>query len=175
MDLAALLEETPDSIIEAALDDSEAPAMNDTDRIIEEARDRAHLLLDYAERGGSTLAPSELRDLSDTVGDLIDEIERRRRPEPHDPAVFDAPLGEVIVSKCAEVRDLLIEKNAKYGNSALEPLGVFGSDDVEAGLGERIDDKLKRIQRGAADDDEDPLFDLIGYLILLLIHRDRDT
>jgi hypothetical protein len=169
MDLAALLEDTPDTIIEAALDDSEAPAMSDTDRTIEEARDRAHLLLDYADRGGSTLTPSELRDIAGTVGDLIDEIKRRRRTEVHD------PLGETIVAKCVDVRDLLLEKNAKYGNSALEPLGVFGADDVEAGLRERIDDKLKRIQRGAADDDEDPLFDLIGYLILLLIHRDRDT
>ena len=69
-----------------------------------------------------------------------------------------------------EIRDLLIAKNQKYGNSALEPLGVFSKLDSKEGLLVRIDDKLKRIKNGSLEkDDEDVVKDLIGYLILLKI------
>ena len=69
-----------------------------------------------------------------------------------------------------EIRDLLIAKNLKYGNSALEPLGVFSQLSAKEGLLFRIDDKLKRIKNGSLEkDDEDVINDLIGYLILLKI------
>jgi hypothetical protein len=69
-----------------------------------------------------------------------------------------------------EIRDLLIAKNQKYGNSALEPLGVFSQLSAKEGLLVRIDDKLKRIKNGSLKkDDEDVVNDLIGYLILLKI------
>jgi hypothetical protein len=69
-----------------------------------------------------------------------------------------------------EVRDLLIAKNQKYGNSALEPLGVFSQLSAKEGLLVRIDDKLKRIKNGSLEkDDEDVINDLIGYLVLLKI------
>jgi hypothetical protein len=69
-----------------------------------------------------------------------------------------------------EIRDLLIAKNHKYGNSALEPLGVFSQLSAKEGLLVRIDDKLKRIKNGSLErDDEDVVNDLIGYLILLKI------
>ena len=69
-----------------------------------------------------------------------------------------------------EIRDLLIAKNKKYGNSALEPLGVFSKLDAKEGLLVRIDDKLKRIKNGSLErDDEDVVNDLIGYLVLLKI------
>ena len=69
-----------------------------------------------------------------------------------------------------EIQDLLISKNQKYGNSALEPLGVFSKLDAKEGLLIRIDDKLKRIKNGSLEkDDEDVVNDLIGYLVLLKI------
>ena len=69
-----------------------------------------------------------------------------------------------------EIRDLLIAKNQKYGNSALEPLGVFSQLSAKEGLLVRIDDKLKRIKNGSLQkDDEDVINDLIGYLVLLKI------
>jgi hypothetical protein len=69
-----------------------------------------------------------------------------------------------------EIRDLLIAKNQKYGNSALEPLGVFSQLSARDGLLIRIDDKLKRIKNGSLEkDDEDVVNDLIGYLVLLKI------
>jgi hypothetical protein len=69
------------------------------------------------------------------------------------------------------IREMLINKNLKYGNSALEPLGVFSQLSAKEGLLVRIDDKLKRIKNGSLEkDDEDVINDLIGYLVLLKIH-----
>ena len=79
---------------------------------------------------------------------------------------FDEQVKEVL----NEIETLLISKNAKYGNSALEPLGVFSQLSAKQGLLVRIDDKLKRIKNGSLEkDDEDVVNDLIGYLVLLKI------
>jgi hypothetical protein len=75
-----------------------------------------------------------------------------------------------VSSYLLEIRELLVSKNLKYGNSALEPLGVFSKLSAKEGLLVRIDDKLKRIKNGTLEkDDEDVINDLIGYLVLLKI------
>ena len=77
---------------------------------------------------------------------------------------------EEVSSILDEIRDMLVSKNEKYGNSALEPIGVFSKLSPKEGLLIRIDDKLKRINNGSLDkDDEDVVNDLIGYLVLLKI------
>jgi hypothetical protein len=74
-----------------------------------------------------------------------------------------------------EIRELLISKNIKYGNSALEPLGVFSKLSAKEGLLVRIDDKLKRIKNGSLEkDDEDVINDLVGYLVLLKIQSNEE-
>ena len=81
-----------------------------------------------------------------------------------------------IKSKCKKLEDLLLSKNAKYGNSALEPLNVFSGANAVAGIKMRIDDKLKRIKNaGLCDETEDTLQDLAGYLILLMIAKDNES
>jgi hypothetical protein len=73
------------------------------------------------------------------------------------------------------IKELLLEKNEKYGNSALEPLGVFSQLSAKEGLLVRIDDKLKRIKNGSLEkDDEDVINDLIGYLVLLKIYTNSE-
>ena len=75
-----------------------------------------------------------------------------------------------------EIKELLLEKNEKYGNSALEPLGVFSQLSAKEGLLVRIDDKLKRIKNGSLEkDDEDVINDLIGYLVLLKISQNQES
>jgi|TARA_B110000908_G_scaffold45388_1_gene55309 hypothetical protein len=67
-----------------------------------------------------------------------------------------------------EVTDLLLEKNAAYGDSALYPVGIFSKGDAVQSLCARIDDKLMRVKnKGLTDLTEDTVTDLIGYLILL--------
>ena len=70
------------------------------------------------------------------------------------------------------IKDLLLEKNAKYGDSALTPIQVFSKLDSEEAICARIDDKMSRISNsGLNSDTEDTVNDLIGYLILLKIAR----
>jgi hypothetical protein len=79
-------------------------------------------------------------------------------------------FSHLVSTYLLEIRELLISKNIKYGNSALEPLGVFSQLSAKEGLLIRIDDKLKRIKNGSLEkDDEDVINDLIGYLVLLKI------
>ena len=74
---------------------------------------------------------------------------------------------------CDAIKEMLLEKNRKYGNSALEPMRVFSkADEIEA-IRVRIDDKISRIQSAQGDDSEDAKLDLIGYLILERIAMKR--
>ena len=72
---------------------------------------------------------------------------------------------------CDDIKELLIHKNRKYGNSALKPCRVFSKASLVEQLLVRIDDKLNRIMQGAGllANDEDVINDLIGYLVLLKI------
>lgn len=76
-----------------------------------------------------------------------------------------------VTQQTAEIREMLIEKNKAYGNSALNPVRVFSKATPEEQLLVRIDDKLSRLQRGSEYAGEDTITDLIGYLILLKIAR----
>lgn len=77
---------------------------------------------------------------------------------------------DYILEVSTEVTNLLLEKNDAYGDSALNPVGIFSRGDAVESLCARIDDKLMRIKsRGITDATEDTVQDLIGYLILLKI------
>ena len=78
----------------------------------------------------------------------------------------------LIIKKCDEIKELLLEKNRKYGNSALEPIRIFSKADSIEQIKVRIDDKLNRLLSGQMDEDEDVCLDLIGYLILLMIAKE---
>jgi hypothetical protein len=80
-----------------------------------------------------------------------------------------------ITKVCDDVKELLLYKNKKYGDSALNPCRIFSKASAVEQLLVRIDDKLNRIQKGAGllDSDEDTIMDLIGYLVLLKIGLKR--
>ena len=82
---------------------------------------------------------------------------------------FEEKVAEITDS----IREMLLEKNRKYGNSALEPLRIFAKSDSEEQINVRIDDKLNRIKNRANDEDEDVIKDLIGYLVLKLIKQNE--
>jgi len=81
-----------------------------------------------------------------------------------------------IANLCDEIKELLLSKNAKYGNSALDPVRVFSKSSPVEQILVRIDDKLSRINSGAGliANDEDVINDLIGYLFLLKIAIRRE-
>jgi hypothetical protein len=75
--------------------------------------------------------------------------------------------AERIRGKCLEIAEILVAKNASYGESALHPLGIFAGGDAVANLAARIDDKLARVKHAPGAYGEDVVTDLIGYLVLL--------
>lgn len=84
-----------------------------------------------------------------------------------------------ICSVCDELKELLLQKNRKYGDSALKPVRIFSQASTLEQLKVRMDDKLSRLRNAQEDEDEDPVTDLIGYLVLykvaLIQHRRSDN
>ena len=84
---------------------------------------------------------------------------------------------EIRISEvCDDIKELLIHKNRKYGDSALKPNRIFSKCSATEQLLVRIDDKLNRIMKGAGllANDEDVVNDLIGYLVLLKISMESE-
>lgn len=76
-----------------------------------------------------------------------------------------------ISAMCDKLKTMLLEKNRKYGNSALSPIRVFSKADEVEQILVRMDDKLNRIKNRQNDEDEDVFMDLAGYIILLMIAK----
>lgn len=76
-------------------------------------------------------------------------------------------IKEVTGAMC----DLLLYKNGKYGNSALEPLGLFHKGSAESAIAIRLDDKLSRVKNSQEGLRTNDICDIIGYLVLLLVSK----
>lgn len=68
------------------------------------------------------------------------------------------------------MQTVLLEKNKRYGNSALEPLNTFSKLSNSDSIKIRLDDKLSRIKNSDEPRTND-VCDLIGYCFLLLISK----
>ncbi len=79
-------------------------------------------------------------------------------------------IADIITEECDAVKAMLLAKNAAYGNSALDPVRVFSKSPVDEQIRVRLDDKLSRLARGSAAG-EDVEADIIGYLVLMRVHR----
>lgn len=80
-----------------------------------------------------------------------------------------------VVAVLNDVRDMLIEKNRKYGDAALNPQRTFATASAVELINVRLDDKLSRIRNRQSDEDEDPFKDILGYLVLreIAIRREK--
>lgn len=74
--------------------------------------------------------------------------------------------AEKIQKECEFIKALLLEKNRKYGDSAVNPARIFSKASAKEQILVRIDDKINRVKNRQNDEDEDVILDLIGYLIL---------
>ena len=75
-------------------------------------------------------------------------------------------VKQEILNEVQSIAKFLVDKNRKYGNSALQPKRIFSKADPLEQINVRIDDKISRIANQQTNEDEDAEFDLIGYLIL---------
>lgn len=69
---------------------------------------------------------------------------------------------------CLSLNSLLQEKNRRYGNSALEPLGLFNKKGASESIKIRLDDKLMRV-RNSTELRKNDIADILGYLVLLCV------
>jgi hypothetical protein len=77
----------------------------------------------------------------------------------------------VIAEVCDEIKELLLDKNRKYGDSAINPIRILSKSSNTEQILVRIDDKLNRIKNMQSDEDEDVITDLIGYLVLYKVAK----
>jgi hypothetical protein len=77
----------------------------------------------------------------------------------------------LITEECNDILEMLLDKNRKYGDSALNPSRIFSRANALEQINVRIDDKLSRVASAQDDDDEDVDLDLIGYLVLRRVAR----
>ena len=78
-----------------------------------------------------------------------------------------------IIETCEAIQGILLTKNLRYGNSALEPIKCFYKGDNTNSILIRLDDKLSRIKNSEKLRFND-VCDLIGYLILYLVSQNID-
>ena len=82
---------------------------------------------------------------------------------------FGVNSADDIAFVCDEIKNFLLEKNRKYGDSALNPARIMSRADSVEQIKVRIDDKLNRIKNAQTDEDEDVVKDLLGYLVILRV------
>lgn len=73
-----------------------------------------------------------------------------------------------IVEVCDSMKDLLLYKNQKYGDSALNPNNIFYKGDSTNSIKIRLDDKIGRI-KNCEETRINDVADVIGYCTLLLV------
>ena len=75
-----------------------------------------------------------------------------------------------IIAITGAMRDLLLYKNQKYGDSALSPKQIFYKGDAVNSILIRLDDKIGRIMANTESAPRiNDVADIIGYCTLLLI------
>jgi len=83
--------------------------------------------------------------------------------------IFEVEVRNILT----ELGDLLVEKNRKYGDAALNPKRIFSRASAAEQIKVRLDDKISRLMNQQPDEDEDVEWDLMGYLVLLRVAKRR--
>jgi hypothetical protein len=67
---------------------------------------------------------------------------------------------------------LLIEKNRRYGDAALNLKNIFSKLPAGEAIKIRLDDKLGRITANEGEPRKNDFSDLLGYLVLFCVSQD---
>lgn len=105
------------------------------------------------------------------VGELLEELGVEPGGVDYGKArTFEGDLDSVL----GRIKELLMAKNAAYGDAALNPLRFHSSASPVEQLNVRMDDKLSRMARGGKSDEDEPL-DYVGYWVLREIAKLREA
>lgn len=89
------------------------------------------------------------------------------------PTVKISETKDKIADVLDGMKDLLLYKNQKYGDSALKPKQIFYKGDSTNSILIRLDDKLGRVMSNTEEKPRvNDIADIIGYCTLLLISMD---
>ena len=80
----------------------------------------------------------------------------------------DMTSAEKIAAVFDGMKAVVLEKNRRYGDSALAPIKIFAKSDSAEGIRIRLDDKLSRV-RNCNKLRKNDIADIIGYLSLLCV------
>lgn len=81
-----------------------------------------------------------------------------------------SPSQKKIIEVCDSMKDLLLYKNEKYGDSALNPEPIFYKGNATNSILIRLNDKIGRIKNNAEELPRvNDVCDIIGYCTLLLV------
>ena len=76
--------------------------------------------------------------------------------------------AEQITATFNSLRDVVLEKNRRYGDSALSPINVFSKLSAGESIKTRLDDKISRI-KNSSELRKNDCCDIVGYMVLLCI------
>ena len=77
---------------------------------------------------------------------IVDELIEQMKDSCVVGMTFLDGIQVAIIDKCIDTMNMLLKKNESYGNSSLEPVGVFNGLCREAKIEARMEDKLARIR-----------------------------
>ena len=112
----------------------------------------------------------ELTDAEKRLDDLVDRDTAAQAQDIDEPRI-DGSREEEIRYLFNQLKRFLLEKNRRYGDSALTPVKVFSKAAANDALLVRIDDKISRIKNSSIIRKND-VVDLVGYLSLYMIQRE---
>lgn len=167
LDSVTTLRSYLDTVIQTAIGDADdkslsfqARVVNTVNRIKQLQKTQAELAEEIRADGTPPQTKPASKDLPVFVSSLLEN------------SPLDAPSAWDILRTCLELAVFLIDKNCKYGDSALDPMRIMSSADPLEQIKVRIDDKLSRLFRGQAGG-EDALQDLVGYWVLMRVAKRR--
>jgi hypothetical protein len=103
------------------------------------------------------------------IGDNKEYIEMRGVDPDEEESPKKTNTEDLIIQECDAIKELLLQKNKRYGDSATKRGVVYDLDPVIA-IQARINDKISRLKNQHGED-EDVELDLMGYFILLRIAK----
>lgn len=84
--------------------------------------------------------------------------------------VKDTPTQQKIKDILSGMTDLILYKNRKYGDSAINPKKIFYKGDSTNSILIRLDDKIGRVMSNTEEKPRvNDVADIIGYCTLLLV------
>ena len=117
---------------------------------------------------GSAVRPAPASEVKITMnevqGNVMAHLMSDRDPD------GEVPTQRKICAIMDALKDLLLYKNQKYGDSAINPRKIFYKGDATSSIQIRLDDKIGRVE---SNPDPKPrvndVVDIVGYGTLLLI------